>query len=262
MGQVSGTLLMLHCNLHFMKKTIKTIAMLALILGTTKAIAQNAAINSTGTAPDASSMLDVSSTTKGLLAPRMTAVQRAAIGTPATGLLVYQTDGTDGFYYYDGSAWVMMINGTDALPAVNGAAVTNLNASNLASGTVPTARLGSGTANSSSYLRGDGAWSSVSSTSPTFLTKTANYTITGSDATNGLVLVSNSGTTRTYTIPLASSVTAGKTILITSNNMDFDLVKTGSDTFLGYGVPANTTTYYWAELVSNGIDTWVITGYR
>jgi hypothetical protein len=56
--------------------------------------------------PDASSILDLTSTSQGLLAPRMTAAQRAAIASPATGLLVYQTDGTTGFYYYSGSAWV------------------------------------------------------------------------------------------------------------------------------------------------------------
>jgi hypothetical protein len=60
-----------------------------------------------GTAtPDASSILDITSTTKGLLAPRMTSAQRIAITSPATGLLVYQTDGTAGFYYYNGTAWV------------------------------------------------------------------------------------------------------------------------------------------------------------
>jgi len=63
-----------------------------------------------GTAtPDATALLDVSSTTKGFLAPRMTAVQRDAIATspatPATGLLIYQTDGTAGFYYYNGTTW-------------------------------------------------------------------------------------------------------------------------------------------------------------
>ena len=56
--------------------------------------------------PDNSAMLDVVSTSKGMLVPRMTATQRTGIGSPAAGLLVYQTDGTSGFYYYNGSAWV------------------------------------------------------------------------------------------------------------------------------------------------------------
>jgi len=59
-----------------------------------------------GTAvPDASSILDLSSTTKGALIPRMTAAQRGAISTPAEGLLVHQTDGTAGLYQYIGGAW-------------------------------------------------------------------------------------------------------------------------------------------------------------
>jgi hypothetical protein len=57
---------------------------------------------------DGSAKLDITSTDKGLLIPRMTALQRAAISTPAVGLLVFQTDtGTDGagFYFYNNSAW-------------------------------------------------------------------------------------------------------------------------------------------------------------
>ena len=43
--------------------------------------------------------------TEGLLIPRMTETQRDAISSPATGLMIYQTDGTVGFYYYNGSSW-------------------------------------------------------------------------------------------------------------------------------------------------------------
>ena len=55
--------------------------------------------------PDASAALDITSTTGGLLVPRMTAAQRDAIIPAATGLMIYQTDGTVGFYYYNGSSW-------------------------------------------------------------------------------------------------------------------------------------------------------------
>ena len=48
-------------------------------------------INDNNASPDASAMLDVKSTTKGMLVPRMTTTQRDAITTPATGLMVYNT---------------------------------------------------------------------------------------------------------------------------------------------------------------------------
>src|SRR6187455_2845658 len=57
------------------------------------------------TIPDASSLLEIKSTKKGLLIPRMTKTQRDAIASPATGLLIYQTNSTPGFYYYNGAAW-------------------------------------------------------------------------------------------------------------------------------------------------------------
>ena len=57
------------------------------------------------TTPNASSLLEVVSTSKGVLIPRMTQTQRNAIASPATGLLIYQTTNTPGFYYYNGTAW-------------------------------------------------------------------------------------------------------------------------------------------------------------
>jgi hypothetical protein len=55
--------------------------------------------------PDPSAALDITSTTGGLLVPRMTKDDRGFIDTPATGLMIYQTDGTPGFYYFNGTSW-------------------------------------------------------------------------------------------------------------------------------------------------------------
>lgn len=71
-------------------------------------LAQNVAINATGAAPVASAMLDITSTTSGLLIPRMTGVQRTAIASPATGLKVYDTT-TGTFWWYNGVIWVEML---------------------------------------------------------------------------------------------------------------------------------------------------------
>lgn len=71
---------------------------------------QNAGINSTGATPDASAMLDIVSTTSGILIPRMTHANMTSIGTPATGLSVYTTDSPTGFYYYNGSLWVPLLS--------------------------------------------------------------------------------------------------------------------------------------------------------
>ncbi|MDD2303694.1 MAG: hypothetical protein PHP53_03290 [Prolixibacteraceae bacterium] len=205
----------------------KLLVILAVII--TFSLTVNAQVSIGIASPDASAMLDVTSTTKGLLTPRMTAAQRTAISSPATGLIVYQTDGTTGFYYYTGAAWVVLINGTDALPAVNGSAVTNLNASNLASGTVPTARLGSGTASSATYLRGDGTWSTpatggsgLSAFGYVFqLATIADATVVGGAdvpfSNNGpLYGINHTAGTTTFTVPATGSYKVDYLVSVTS----------------------------------------------
>lgn len=83
-----------------MKKVYTILAFLFLIA---MGKAQNVGIGTT--TPAASAQLDVNSTSKGFLPPRMTAAQRTAISSPANGLLVFQTDYPSGLYYFNAGVW-------------------------------------------------------------------------------------------------------------------------------------------------------------
>ena len=75
--------------------------------------AQSLAVNTDGSSANASALMDVKSTTKGLLIPRMSKPDRNLIATPATGLMIFQTgpDST-GFHYYSGTGWIWLANST------------------------------------------------------------------------------------------------------------------------------------------------------
>ena len=98
------------------------------------------------TTPAAAAALDVTSTTQGLLLPRMTAAQRAAIASPPQSLIVFQTDGTPGMYYYIGNSWVSMASGL--IPDANGTAGPSpaLRVTTLAGSGITGATNGTGTA--------------------------------------------------------------------------------------------------------------------
>ncbi len=91
---------------------------LAITVATTlhfTANSQSLSINTTGATADPSAILDVTSTTKGMLIPRMDKTQKNAIATPATGLLIYQTlPDSIGFHYYDGTQWVWLSGTSDS----------------------------------------------------------------------------------------------------------------------------------------------------
>jgi hypothetical protein len=93
-------------------KTSRLILFILLITNLV-ALAQNVGINSSGAAPDNSAMLDVTSTTKGFLMPRMTIAQMIAIPSPVVGLMVYNTD-CNVLQYYNGTMWVRVLSMTNA----------------------------------------------------------------------------------------------------------------------------------------------------
>ena len=92
--------------MKYLKKYFACITSVVFFLSYLSVSAQNVAItdNESYTAHP-SAMLDVKSVTKGMLVPRLTTVQREAVSSPATGLLVFDTD-EGAFYFYNGTAWV------------------------------------------------------------------------------------------------------------------------------------------------------------
>ena len=114
-----------------MKKIfVLTIVLLSLVKG----YSQNTSINATGASPNPSAMLDVSATNKGMLIPRMTSAQRVAIASPATGLMVFDTD-INSFYTYNGAAagWAQINYWTNT--GFNSTDIYNTNSRNVGIGT-------------------------------------------------------------------------------------------------------------------------------
>lgn len=93
------------------------------------AISQNVGIGTQ--TPHASAQLDVSSTTRGLLAPRMTSAQRNAISSPAIGLLVYDTQ-ENSLFHYNGSAWATVGSNTGGATPKVAFGMTGVHGSHLA----------------------------------------------------------------------------------------------------------------------------------
>lgn len=95
------------------------------VFQTSNLFGQAVSINASGTAPDAQSILDISSTTKGVLLPRMTSSQRAAIAPTAgsdNGMTVYDIT-TESYWYWDGTAntWREIPNTAGIVTTLDGA---------------------------------------------------------------------------------------------------------------------------------------------
>lgn len=102
---------------------------------------QGVAISTDGSAAASSAMLDVKSTDKGMLVPRMTTAQRTAIANVVKGLLVFDNT-TSSFWFYNGSAWTELSSGGSSPWALSGTNVSNTNTGNVGIGNPnPTAKL-------------------------------------------------------------------------------------------------------------------------
>ena len=88
----------------------KLTLLLTAVLFTALSTMAQVAINKDGSDPDASAILDVKATDAGFLPPRMTTVQRDAIGSPANGLVIFNTT-TECLEFYNDGAWTQLSGG-------------------------------------------------------------------------------------------------------------------------------------------------------
>ena len=191
------------------------------------------------TTPDASAKLDITSTTKGLLVPRMTSTQKAAISLPANGLLVYQTDGVIGFYVNSGTSaspsW-LRIN-TDWTKSGNDISFTTGNIST-----------------TGALTGGNSSTSNISGFAANVASISANYSITSAD--NGKVLQSTSATAISIAIP---------TGLPTGFNCTIVQMGAGQITFTGTylnrgGFTKSASQYSVISILHLGSNSIIVTG--
>jgi hypothetical protein len=192
------------------------------------------------TTPDVSAKLEIAATNKGLLIPRMTLTQKGNITSPANGLLVYQTDGVNGFYVNTGTSaspvWTRI--NMDWTKTGNDIAYT--------AGNVSTTGTLTGGNSSTSSISGFGA--NINTQSGT------TYSIDATD--NGKVIQTTGATAVTITIP---------TGLPTGFNCTVVQMGAGQITFSGTflnrtGFTKTASQYSIVSILNLGSNNYLVTG--
>ena len=149
-----------------------------------------------------------------------------------------------------------------AFGAVSGANLTTLNASNLASGTVATARLGTGTANTTTYLRGDQTWATVAGGVTSVNGNTGAVTVTEATTTNVLNATASAsvGAVGTYASLYNGNNANAAGVTRPGSNMQYGGVIGQCGTWSGQGVgtsPSGTWRSMGGVSVIPNIVTWL-----
>lgn len=205
-------------------------------------------INSDGSNPDPSSMLDIKSTSKGILIPRMTSSERGAISSPSSGLMVYQTNGTTGFYFYDGSSWVRLATGTEASYtsgtgiSISGNTITNTSPDQTVTLT------GAGSTSITGTYPNFTVTSTDNNSGGTVTSVTAGTGLSGGTITStGTISLPNTGTSGTYgsatQVPVLTTDAQGRVTGVTNTTITGVAPSAGSSNYIQNGTTAQTADY-------------------
>jgi hypothetical protein len=241
------------------------------------------------TSPDASAILDIVSNTTGILIPRLTTAQRNAIGSPATGLLIFNTS-TKSFDYFDGTSWQTVITNDDAFTIqdnLDNSKKAKFEASGITTATTRTYTLpdANGTLallDISQTFLGTQTFNDISVTGNTTLgnansdaltiNATSTFaaalnfpvtTVNGNTTLNNshfLVLVDASGGAVTITLPSASSNTGRMYIIMKIDNTanTVTIQRSGSDYINGGTSLTISSQWNKFNLISAGGTQWVV----
>lgn len=177
----------------------------ALATSSVSVYAQTGGVGIGVASPNASAVLEVSSTTKGMLVPRMTSAQRTAISSPAQGLLVFQTDGAQPGFYYNASTtatanWLWLPDKAAA-------------GDNLGNGTATTAVKLAGNTLSNNGTGG------ISIADAGHVTVTGNSLVTGNGSVGGSSTVTGNGTVGgTLAVGTTAAVATSAALEVVSTN--------------------------------------------
>ena len=191
------------------------------------------------TTPSTSAKLEIASTDKGLLIPRMTSTQKGNITSPANGLLVYQTDGVVGFYVNTGTT------SSPVWTRINMDWIKSGNDISYTAGNVST---------TGTLTGGNSSTSSISGFAANVASISANYPITAAD--NGKVIQSTGSSAITVTIP---------TGLPTGFNCTIVQMGAGQITFSGTflnrtGFTKSASQYSVVSILHLGSNSIIVTG--